>query len=186
MSRTVHHIFHLHKCARGSRLAEDVLCEHLHILQKSFCLVMFHRLLTDVPYFFLILLFSSASTDNLTLADGNQASHKRYSARRVAVWPFGPLADYNALNTERSPRLVKREARPSLSPPDARILCWLVEFAPHLMNRCEIGSDGKTPLHRLHGRKANTPILEVGEKSPPKQREEHGSHDSTRDYSSAS
>ena len=50
------------------------------------------------------------------------------------------------------------------SPPDARILCWLVEFAAYLMNRCDSGSDGKTPLHGLHGRKDNTPILEFGEK----------------------
>ena len=49
-------------------------------------------------------------------------------------------------------------------PPDARILCWLVEFAAYLMNRCDTGSDGKTPLHLLHGRKDNTPILEFGEK----------------------
>ena len=49
-------------------------------------------------------------------------------------------------------------------PPDARILCWLVEFAAYLMNRCDIGSDGKTPLQRLHGRRDNTPILEFGEK----------------------
>ena len=40
----------------------------------------------------------------------------------------------------------------------------LVEFAAYLMNRCAIGSDGKTPLQRLHGRKDNTPILEFGEK----------------------
>ena len=32
------------------------------------------------------------------------------------------------------------------------ILCWLVEFAAYLMNRFDIGSDGKTPLPRLHGR----------------------------------
>ena len=44
-------------------------------------------------------------------------------------------------------------------PPDARILCWLVEFPAYLMNRCDIGSDGKTPLQRLHGRRDNTPIL---------------------------
>ena len=44
-------------------------------------------------------------------------------------------------------------------PPDARILCWLVEFAAHLMNRCDVGSDGKTPLQRPHGRRDNTPIL---------------------------
>ena len=49
-------------------------------------------------------------------------------------------------------------------PPDARISCWLVEFAAYLMNRCDVGSDGKTPLQRLHGRRDNTPILEFGEK----------------------
>ena len=49
-------------------------------------------------------------------------------------------------------------------PPDARILCWLVEFAAYLTNKCDIGSDGETPLFRLHGRKDNTPIPEFGEK----------------------
>ena len=29
-------------------------------------------------------------------------------------------------------------------PPDARILCWLVEFAAYLMNRCDIGTDTQT------------------------------------------
>ena len=37
-------------------------------------------------------------------------------------------------------------------PPVARILCWLVEFLAYLMNRCDIGRDGVTPLQRLHGR----------------------------------
>ena len=50
-------------------------------------------------------------------------------------------------------------------PPDARILCWLMEFAVYLMNRCDVGSDGKTPLQRGYtGAKANTPVLEFGEK----------------------
>ena len=49
-------------------------------------------------------------------------------------------------------------------PPDARILCWLAEFAAYLVNRCDIGSDGKTPLQRLHGRRYNTPILEPRER----------------------
>ena len=51
-------------------------------------------------------------------------------------------------------------------PPNERILCWLVEFAAYLMNRCGIGSDGNTPLQKLHvhGRKDNLPILELGEK----------------------
>ena len=34
------------------------------------------------------------------------------------------------------------------SPPDARKQGWLVEFAAYLMNRCDLGGDGKTPLHR--------------------------------------
>ena len=51
-------------------------------------------------------------------------------------------------------------------PPDARILCRLVEFAAYLMNRCDIGSDGKTPLQRLHGRRDNTPILEIRREDP--------------------
>ena len=40
----------------------------------------------------------------------------------------------------------------------------MVEFAAHLTNKCDIGSDGETPLFRLHGRKDNTPIPEFGEK----------------------
>ena len=51
-------------------------------------------------------------------------------------------------------------------PPDARILCWLVVYAAYLMNRCDIGSDGKTPLQRLHGRRDNTPILEFVNTTP--------------------
>ena len=47
-------------------------------------------------------------------------------------------------------------------PSDARIVCCLVEFPASL--RCDISSDGKTPLHRMHGRKNNTPILEFGDK----------------------
>ena len=49
-------------------------------------------------------------------------------------------------------------------PPDARILCWLVEFAAYLINWCDVGSDGKTPLQRLHGRRDRIPILEIGER----------------------
>ena len=74
---------------------------------------------------------------------------------------------------------------------DARILCcpvpnssqngWLVDFAANLMNRCDVGSDGKTPLQRLHGRRDNTPVLEFGEKilyMPAKPaREESGNRD---------
>ena len=48
--------------------------------------------------------------------------------------------------------------------PDTRLQCWLVEFAAYLMNRCDIGSDGKTPLQRMHGRRDNTLTPEFEEK----------------------
>ena len=50
-------------------------------------------------------------------------------------------------------------------PLDATRLCWLVEFAAYLMNRCDTAIDGKTPTHRLHGRKDTTPNLEFGRES---------------------
>ena len=34
-----------------------------------------------------------------------------------------------------------------------------MEIAAYLTNRCDIGSDGKTPMQRLHGRKDHRPIL---------------------------
>ena len=43
---------------------------------------------------------------------------------------------------ERAVGLVAGQARTLKSAP-ARILCWLVEFAAYLMNRCDIGSGGK-------------------------------------------
>ena len=39
-----------------------------------------------------------------------------------------------------------------------------MDFAAYLTNRCDIGSDGKAPLQRLHGRRDNTPVLEFGER----------------------
>ena len=81
----------------------------------------------------------------------------------------------------RQARTLKAALEPRMGArvlPDARILCWLVEFAAYLINTCDIGSDGKTPLQRLHGRR--------GEKRscacPPNQREEEsGSHDSAQE-----
>ena len=68
------------------------------------------------------------------------------------------------------------------------MLCWLVEFAACLLNRCDTGSDGKTPTHGQHGGRDNTPILESGEKIlyiclPHQQEEESGTHDSILEYS---
>ena len=42
--------------------------------------------------------------------------------------------------------------------------CEDTVLAGGVRNRCDIGSAGKTPLHRLHGRRDNAPILELREK----------------------
>ena len=102
VSRTVHHIFHLHTCARGWRLAEDVLCEHLHIHQIQFvssCFIVLGSMFLTVPLF---RIYCTATKDDLTLTDGNQASHNRYSALRVAVWPFGQIQRSQPLSVRYS------------------------------------------------------------------------------------
>ena len=54
-------------------------------------------------------------------------------------------------------RLEQRKLRLGAKVPlGARILCWLAEFVGYLMNRCDIGSDGKTPLRSMHGLRENT------------------------------
>ena len=89
-------------------------------------------------------------------------SRETTSGRKPVQWDHRACSD-----TCGQARTLKaaRERRIGVKvPPDARLLCWLVEFAAYLTKRCDIGSDGKTPLQRLHGRRDNTPILESGEK----------------------
>ena len=103
----------------------------------------------------------------------NQSSRRWKRAKKASQRPPVGESHSNGI-IERAVGLVAGQARTLKAalehrtgarvPPDARILCWLVEFAAYLMNRCDIGSDGKTPLQRLHGRRDNTPILECGEK----------------------
>ena len=70
-----------------AHFAEDVLCEHLHILQQIFCLVMFHRPLIDVPDFSSICSTPPPQTTSLLLT----------GTMRTAGLLIGPLAEYNAL-----------------------------------------------------------------------------------------
>ena len=54
------------------------------------------------------------------------------------------------------------------------IMAWLVEHAAYLLNRCQLGTDGRTPWGRLHGKEASEKICEFGERVlwyvPKKQR----------------
>ena len=49
-------------------------------------------------------------------------------------------------------------------PSNHNILAWLVEFAATLINRYEVGRDGKTPYERLRGKASRLIGLEFGEK----------------------
>ena len=44
----------------------------------------------------------------------------------------------------------------------ARVLSWLVEFATVLVNRCEVGHDGKTLHERLRGKQSRLLGLDSG------------------------
>ena len=46
---------------------------------------------------------------------------------------------------------------------DWHILQWLSELAPELMNRCQVGRDGRTAFYRLRGKDSKKAIVEIGE-----------------------
>ena len=77
------------RVAQGSRLAEDVLCKHLHINQKSFCLVMCHRPLIDVPDF---SSFCSTPPPPKTTSHLLTGTRQTTSATPRGGLLFGPLA----------------------------------------------------------------------------------------------
>ena len=43
-------------------------------------------------------------------------------------------------------------------------MCWLIEFAAPLINRCSVDHDGKTPYERLKGKKSNMFGSDFGER----------------------
>ena len=49
-------------------------------------------------------------------------------------------------------------------PSNHSILAWLVEFARTVINRYEVGRDGKTPFERFRGKQSRSIGLEFGEK----------------------
>ena len=46
---------------------------------------------------------------------------------------------------------------------DWPILEWISEHAAEVLNRCQVGSDGRTPYFRLYGRHSTKGLLEIGE-----------------------
>ena len=40
-------------------------------------------------------------------------------------------------------------------PSNHPVMAWLVEHAAYLLNRCQLGTDGRTPWGRLHGKEAS-------------------------------
>ena len=40
---------------------------------------------------------------------------------------------------------------------------WIGEHACTLLDRCQVGHDGKVPYHRRIGKTSDKPILELGE-----------------------
>ena len=47
--------------------------------------------------------------------------------------------------------------------PENALWTWLVEYSGWLVNRAEVGHDGRTPYERLKGKKARLPGMEFGE-----------------------
>ena len=59
--------------------------------------------------------------------------------------------------------LVALEARIKIPlPANHPVVAWAVEHAPYLLNRYQLGPDGRTPLGRLHSKESQQRICEFG------------------------
>ena len=44
------------------------------------------------------------------------------------------------------------------------VMAWLVEHAAYMLNRCKLGTDGRTAYGRLHGKESTARLCEFGER----------------------
>ena len=49
-------------------------------------------------------------------------------------------------------------------PNDHPVMAWMVEHAAYLLNRCKLGTDGRTAYGRLHGKESTARLCEFGER----------------------
>ena len=49
-------------------------------------------------------------------------------------------------------------------PTSFKVMEWIVELAPVIINRCLVGHDGKTPFSRLVGKHSSKETVETGER----------------------
>ena len=49
-------------------------------------------------------------------------------------------------------------------PNEHSVMAWLVEHAAYMLNRCRLGTDGRTAYGRLHGKESTARICEFGER----------------------
>ena len=90
-----------------------------------------------------------------------------YEVSAVGSSASNGVAERGVQSVEGQVRVLKDalETRLGLAvPSNHNILAWLVEFAATLINRYEVGRDGKTPHERLRGKASRLIGLEFGEK----------------------
>jgi hypothetical protein len=49
-------------------------------------------------------------------------------------------------------------------PNDHPVMAWLIEHAAYMLNRCKLGTDGRTAYGRLHGKESMARLCEFGER----------------------
>ena len=90
-----------------------------------------------------------------------------YEVSPVGSSASNGVAERGVQSLEGQVRVLKDavESRLGLAvPSNHNILAWLVEFAATLINRYEVGRDGRTPHERLRGKASRLVGLEFGEK----------------------
>ena len=109
--------------------------------------------------------------EHATLDLINEVARRRHARSFVEQYPVGSSASNGIF--ERAVQSVEghvRTIRDALQrrirveiPSDQAIIAWMVEYASVLLNRYEVGKDGKTAYERLRGWKSKVLGVEFGE-----------------------
>ena len=106
-----------------------------------------------------------AVIDEVALARGGTRTIKEEAPKGSSG--SNGIAERAILSVEQQMRAMKSalEDRWKVEIPDAHaVVAWLVEYSAVLLNRCEVGKDGKTAYERSRGKTAKVNGIEFGEK----------------------
>lgn len=91
---------------------------------------------------------------NAALENSPVGESESNGERAIQTWEGQVRTMKNALETRLKFEIL----------PEQPTMTWLVEYAAHLLIRCQVGSDGRTAQEQIKGRPSRRPVAEFAEK----------------------